>query len=299
MKPNLFIIGAPKAGTTTLARALGEHPEIFLPDTKEPRFFDARTFYDFEEDHPHASLDSYLALYEGAKPGARYWADASVFNMYSMESIRDIQAFSPDARFIIVVRDPLDASKSLFRQRMKTLYRHLREIDDDFYVCWDALAERRQGKAFPKGCRNSILFRYDLLYRYELYLPQLTQALGDRLLVTSFEAFRADPAAFYSEIFDFLGVEHVSPPDIHLNDSRVVQRTRAARLLYGLANATMGLRRRIAPRARVPAWLRSRLLPQQELKMIANPEKDAEIRAFFASSYACLAALRQNKEQAG
>ena len=79
--PNLFLIGAPKCGTSALASQIGTHPAVYL-GKKEPRFFDARTFYDFEEDHPIKSLGEYLSLFSGnASTGAAYRLDASVFNM--------------------------------------------------------------------------------------------------------------------------------------------------------------------------------------------------------------------------
>lgn len=55
--PNLFIIGAPKTGTTALANNLAQHSEIYISKYKEPRFFD------FEEDYPIKTLDEYLKLF--------------------------------------------------------------------------------------------------------------------------------------------------------------------------------------------------------------------------------------------
>jgi hypothetical protein len=287
LHPNLFIIGAPKSGTTSLAAALAHHPAIFVPAVKETRYFDSNIFYDFEEDHPHKSPESYLALYEQAKPGARFAVDASVFNMYSMDSIERILAFSPDAKFILVLRDPLAASKSMFRQRMKTFYTHLREVDEDFYRCFALVGERARGAGLPKGCRNSFLFRYDRLYRYESVVPQLVERLGDRLHIASFEEFIEQPESFYRGIFGFLGIDESFPPNVHLNDSSVVRATPLARMLYGLASWTFPLRRKLGLK-RLPTAVKSRLVTTETLSMADDPAKDEAIKAFFQPSYEVL-----------
>ena len=132
-KPNLFLIGAPKSGTTSLASILASHPQIFIPDIKEPRFFDAHVYYDYEEDYPYKNISQYLNLYDSIESSnSTYRLDASVFNMYSEKSIKSILELSPDSKFILIIRDPLSASKSMFSQRQKHVLTHLREISNDF-----------------------------------------------------------------------------------------------------------------------------------------------------------------------
>ena len=161
-----------------MATQLGAHPDIYL-NIKEPRFFDARTFYDYESDHPLNTEQEYLKLYANKRAmRSKYRIDASVFNMYAESSIRDILAFSPSAKFIVVLRDPLAASKSMHGQRLKSHFPAMREVSEDFYSCWHELTKRRKGYGFPKGCRNKILFRYDLLYSYERYLPFLDRLIS-------------------------------------------------------------------------------------------------------------------------
>lgn len=104
--PNLFIIGAPKSGTTSVAYGLSAHPEIYMPKSKEPRYFDAHVYYDNPEDYPFKSVEEYLRLYCDCGPENRYLIDASVLNMYSKESIDRILELSPDAKFLIMLRDP-------------------------------------------------------------------------------------------------------------------------------------------------------------------------------------------------
>ena len=65
-KPNLFIIGAPKCGTTALSEYLREHPAVFVTQPKEPHFFSKDFPYYYSPGH--ATLDHYLRLYEDAGP---------------------------------------------------------------------------------------------------------------------------------------------------------------------------------------------------------------------------------------
>ena len=116
--PNLFIIGAPKCGTTALVSGLSQHNDIFVPPIKEPSYFDAHTVYDYEEDYPFKSIDTYLKLYKSkGSSNSIYRVDGSIFNMYSEISLKRILKLSPDAKFILIIRDPVNATKSMFFQR--------------------------------------------------------------------------------------------------------------------------------------------------------------------------------------
>ena len=150
--PNLFIIGAPKAGTTALVTSLKEHPEIFVPNKKELRFFDAHVFYDHEDDYPLKNMKEYLEKYAGNEAEkSKYRVDGSVFNMYSMESIHNILKLSPNAKFIVMIRDPLTAVKSMFSQRLKYVDPLFREVTEEFSECWRLMQARKNGKKFPSN----------------------------------------------------------------------------------------------------------------------------------------------------
>src|SRR5512146_2384585 len=68
--PGFCLVGAPKAGTTSLFRYLGQHPEIALPGVKEPCFFAPEVPVDPATDQHRRSWDAYLSLFAGAG-GAR------------------------------------------------------------------------------------------------------------------------------------------------------------------------------------------------------------------------------------
>jgi hypothetical protein len=101
-KPNLFVIGAPTCGTSSLLHYLATHPKVFVSKVKEPHFFNSdskhRYFY---------SIESYLKLFEKATPLHKYRCEGSVWYLYSKSAIDEILKFDPDAKFIIMLRNPV------------------------------------------------------------------------------------------------------------------------------------------------------------------------------------------------
>lgn len=213
-RPNLFLIGAPKAGTSALADSLARHPSVYCWK-KEPRFFDAGVFYDDPALYPIKTINKYLENYDNAEAEASvYRLDASVFNMYSVDSIRRIRELSPDAKFLLILRDPVSASKSMFMQRLKYIREDMREVSEDFCKCWGNLGARARGAGFPRGCKTTILFRYDVLYHYEKVVPNIVEAVGKKnLLVLRYEDYREAPKEFYDYMLRWLELEAVDTVD--------------------------------------------------------------------------------------
>ncbi len=102
-KPDFFIIGAPKCGTTALATYLAEHPNIQLSDPKEPHYF----CKDLKAGGPPVASDKdYVRrFFPGLEEsGASAAGEASVWYLYSDVAVRNILRFQPDAKFIVMLR---------------------------------------------------------------------------------------------------------------------------------------------------------------------------------------------------
>src|SRR5438445_11590918 len=71
--PDFFIVGQHKSGTTALYEMLRRHPQIYMPDVKEPRFFacDLRDLLQPAAGSPPETLEAYLSLLDAAKDGQR------------------------------------------------------------------------------------------------------------------------------------------------------------------------------------------------------------------------------------
>ena len=111
-KPDLFLVGAPRCGTTALYTYLKQHPEIFLSRIKEPQFFAGF----LGEQRRIQNWPDYLSCFAGAN-GEKRIGEASVAYLAATNSARDIEAFSPEARIIIMLRNPLDVMHSLYHLR--------------------------------------------------------------------------------------------------------------------------------------------------------------------------------------
>ena len=117
--PDFFVAGAPKAGTTALHAALARHPELYLSPVKEPKFFltdgppptqggpgDAKTY----REHVWRRAD-YEALFAAA-PAATLRGESTPFYLYSPAAQQRIRALIPQAKMIIVLRDPIERAHS-------------------------------------------------------------------------------------------------------------------------------------------------------------------------------------------
>src|SRR3979411_724122 len=101
--PDVFIVGAPRCGTTALYTYLKDHPEIFMSPIKEPEFFT-----DFLGEGRRVRTEAeYLNCFGGVRDEKRI-GEASVSYLASRTSARAIKGFSPLAMIIIMLRNPVD-----------------------------------------------------------------------------------------------------------------------------------------------------------------------------------------------
>ncbi|HET6819740.1 MAG TPA: sulfotransferase [Candidatus Limnocylindria bacterium] len=238
-RPDFFIVGAFKAGTTSLYEWLRQHPQVFMPFHKEPMFFGA----DLDPRYRRMSEAEYLHLFDDAKPGQRV-GEASPWYLYSASAAAEIRAFSPDARIIAMLRNPVDVmhaqhSQLLFNQR------------EDLVEFADALAaepDRRAGRRVPPGAlrREALLYRDSV--RFATQLRRYFDVFGrDRVHVIVHDDLRDGAAEVVRGTFAFLGVD----PDVAVTlDARNQNRRARFATLQRLVFRPPGPLRRVVP------WLR-------------------------------------------
>ena len=119
-KPNLFIVGAPRSGTTSLYYYLKQHDEIFFPHVKEPRHFQWDYYNDISYNKlkakSYSSKNDYLDLFQ-TKRKFKYYAEASPSYLYAYDSASQIKAEYPDAKILIILRNPIDRCFSNYTLR--------------------------------------------------------------------------------------------------------------------------------------------------------------------------------------
>lgn len=144
-QPNLFIVGAAKAGTTALYQYLNQNPQIFFPKIKEPHFFfkdldtshfrsDFKTKLDKNKGNLHQSFirseEEYLNLYTTAKEEL-YCGDASASYLYSKQAAREIYAFNKRAKVLIILRQPVERAFSHYLMNLRMGFSH-KQFREDF-----------------------------------------------------------------------------------------------------------------------------------------------------------------------
>jgi hypothetical protein len=206
-----FIVGAPRSGSTTMARWLQVHPQVLFPFVKEPHFFsqhDLRGLDDAELRRrvEHDFLDHYFPAPE---PGQKVGADCSVSYLYSPEQLEPALSLWPDSRFIVGVRDPLTLLPSLHKRLIFTGDETIRSFGD----AWAAVPDRAAGRRIPWSTIDPRLLRYDQATLYGTYLERLFATVGrERCMVVVFDDLVADPAGQHNRLLDFAGLDPAPVP---------------------------------------------------------------------------------------
>ena len=228
-KPNFFIVGAPKCGTTAMYVYLKQHPDIFMSPEKEPAYFcpDLVTQRRSEAD--------YLELFSAAVDEKRLGEATSLY-LYSKFAAREIKAFSPSARIIIMLRNPLEMIHALHAQ----FYYHCIEDIEDFGQALNAEEQRKRGQRLtPGGFPIERLFYREIakytgqIRRYmELFPP-------DQIKIIIFDDFKADTARLYRETCDFLEVDSTFSPAFDVINANRKVRSRFLQELLEIPGPTL------------------------------------------------------------
>jgi Sulfotransferase family len=215
MKPNLFIVGQPKTGTTALHQFLGQHPEIYMSSIKEPHFFCAdfhlesdraygkQRFYDFR------SESAYLQLFSKAK-NVKVAGESSTNYLYSQVAAEKIYNFNPDAKIIIVLREPAKFLYSLHSHYVK----FTEENEPDFFTALALETKRKQEEALsPRVTSPSYLYYSQRVQYYQQVKRYCDRFKPEQIKVIIFEEFKSANEGIFREVLEFLGVNPNFTPE--------------------------------------------------------------------------------------
>ncbi len=200
-KPNFFMVGAPKCGTTALYRYLSPHPSIFLSKLKEPHFFakDLGTYPAVK------TLEDYSGLFARSTSEHLRVGEASVYYLRSSVAIPNIHEFNPEARIIAMLRNPVDLVYSLHSQ----LLYWAEESEPDFETAWRLQERRRQGQDLPPRSREPSLVQYEHIGRLGTQTERLLSIFPrEQVKLILYDDFAASPQTIYDEVLEFLDVPH-------------------------------------------------------------------------------------------
>ena len=190
--PNLFIIGAMKAGTSSLHEYLHQHPQIFMSRFKEPQYFAPRRLplglsWGMDMPYPSPGIDWYLNLFADA--GEAAFAGESTTDYTKRPDIEScaerIHEFNPDARLIYLMRDPIERTLSHY---------------------WHEVAGLRETRPALQAIQQDPQYTSYSHYAYQLQ-PYLDLFGREKIFLLTLEELQESPAAIFRRLFQWLGVD--------------------------------------------------------------------------------------------
>ena len=210
--PDFYIIGAAKAGTTSLVDMLKVHKAVWFPHEKEPHHFflrqdgrpwtilDGNKLLPLAETLPYSREQDYLGLYSDAPQGVLR-GDASTQYLVNETTAQAIYEQRPDAKVVVALRHPTDRAYSAFLHARSRGEEAKKEFAD-------ALDECEAGKR-----ETSFAINYTAEGEYERHLAPWHAHFKERLHIILFEDLIQSPQAVLDGVTDFLGIETISLPE--------------------------------------------------------------------------------------
>lgn len=197
-EPDFFIIGAPKCGTTSLAQYLSEHEQIFMSVPKEPHYFNT----DFENRYTK-DIETYRSYFTYANASHVAIGEASVMYLFSKVAVQNILKQIPEARFIVMVRSPIEIASALHSQALM----NMDETIPSFEKAWQMQDERRLTGKVPRQCKEVKMLMYGEIARVGEQVQRLYEQVDQsRIKIIFMDDLKVSPRLVYRETLGFLGV---------------------------------------------------------------------------------------------
>lgn len=205
--PDFLVIGAVRSGTSTLYKHLSNHPDVFPSLRKETRFFTREYAEGMDWYRAHFPLRARLAVHERVRGHRGQCFEASPGYFFHPDALSRIEASLPQARFVVLLRDPIERVWSLYRHRVRVGLEHrpLEELirpgpatlgEADEHEAADGRADRVDG-----GVDQT------LSKTYAASMQRWIQAVGrGRIHIVASERYFSHPDECCSEIFRHLGL---------------------------------------------------------------------------------------------
>jgi Sulfotransferase family len=210
--PNFFIVGAQKAGTTSLYHYLNQHPQVYMSPIKEPFFFDhemdskgevvRREFGGHRQPPRFSNIEESSTLFEGAR-GEKAMGEATPLYIYAPGTAERIGRYVPGAKSIALLRNPADRAYSAFLYAVRM---GVEPLTDFAQALREEPLRMRDGWHYVFHYRSRGLYYRQLKRYYELFGRE-------RLGVWLYEDLREDPASVAQSVFRFLEVDDTFAPD--------------------------------------------------------------------------------------
>jgi len=201
MKPKLFILGAPKCGTTSLAAHLQQHREIQFSNPKEPGYFSKDIT--LKSCNIKSEIEYLNFCFDQGDKDSSIFSEGSTTYFYSENAVTRIEKFSPNSKYIVMLRNPVDLVISHYYQQLKIGYENI----PNFSQAWAIQGERKKGRQIPLTCEIPFNLQYSEIGLLGKYLENIyRQVSRDRVKVIFFDDFILDAEKCYKDALLFLGL---------------------------------------------------------------------------------------------
>lgn len=197
LKPNLFIAGFQRCGSTSLFSLLNQHPSIQGSNPKETFFLSDPDYEHFDFNYSVYNNDSSWKNFFDKNGTYKYLMEGSVCNFYQETAIQYFEHY-PDAKIVLIVRDPIERFKSTFKYYWQ---RNLKSSLEDITIGeYYYLVKNR------KVTKEPIKFAIEHGH-YSRYVDQLINKCGhERLFIVGIKSIIDDPLRSINQLFTFLGL---------------------------------------------------------------------------------------------
>jgi hypothetical protein len=214
-KPNLFIVGAPKSGTTSLYNYLKGHSDAFMSEPKEPYYFcddfrvESDRFHGGKEFFHYRTQKEYLNLFKGSKE-EKVAGEASTIYLYSKVAAKRIFEFNPEAKIIIMIREPVDFLNSLHAHFYYTSAENISGFKEALTIEDD----RKKGKKIPKTVLFPSYMYYSDVVRFSDQIQRYLKLFPrDQIKLIVFDDFTNNTKIIFEEVLEFLDIDPSYKPE--------------------------------------------------------------------------------------
>jgi hypothetical protein len=256
-----------------MARYLDSHDHVTISDPKEPHFFNDDMLY-----RDYFEQSRYLSLFETSKENCDIVIDASALYLFSTSAVPNILKFEPNAKFIVMLRDPVEMAYSMHSE----LLSNGQECEHDFHRAWSLMTPRSHGESIPFGTREPKLLQYGELCKTGLQVNRLLEQVDfNQVLFVEFRHFISDPANEYRRVLKFLKLEDMGFSDFVVHNANVIASSRRLVLLSKFINR---MKRKLGVTAGIGllGWLDRVNLVERKRTKLDNQLRIA-MRDFFQS----------------
>lgn len=195
------LAGAPKCGTTAMATYLSTHPNVTFSSLKEPYYY-ADDLPNLREAYGVSKIEDYEKLFDTSDVKARR-GEATTLYLYSESAISNLLADSPDAKLVVMLREPLQMFRSYYQQMLLHSYEDASSLKE----AWHLQDSRRRGEGIPRHCREPKMLFYRDIVSLGAQVQRLYEAAPrEQVLVLFHEDLVANPDRVYRDTLKFLNL---------------------------------------------------------------------------------------------